>query len=418
MPSDHAPVRDYTATVLVALLFAVLLLGARDILIPPVVFPILAWGLWGYRDRPGIVPILNAAGALTVLWVLYAYGHLLGPLVLAFVIAYLLAPLVGALERRRFPRGPAVLVVTVPVVALLITLVALSGPQLFDQASSLLSRGPGMIATVLAWLDGVRDRLALLPFLSQSQREWLQGLDAQQAAQFLRDNADKILRQIGAWAVALTGQLGTLFGFLGYLIISPVMAYYLLRDWDTLLRNLRELIPPARRPAVSGFLDEFDTKLGRFVRGQILEATIVGTLTAAGLAIFGVPNAFLLGLIAGVFNLVPYIGFAIAAIPALIVALTMPDPGSGFLRVSAVYLAVQFLDSNVTGPRIVGSAVGLHPVTIMLALTFGGALLGFVGLVLAVPLAVLVKMIYSRAIERYRGSAFYQAGSEAVKSER
>jgi predicted PurR-regulated permease PerM len=155
------------------------------------------------------------------------------------------------------------------------------------------------------------------------------------------------------------------------------------------------------------FIEEYDRSLGTFFRGQLLEATLVGVLTAIGLAVLGVPSALLLGVIAGLCNLVPYIGIAISIIPALVVALTMPSPLDGLLRVGGVFLVVQFLDGLVTGPRLVGGSVGLHPVITMLALAFGGALLGFVGLLLAVPLAVLGKMLGELLLARYRGSTVY-----------
>jgi predicted PurR-regulated permease PerM len=138
----------------------------------------------------------------------------------------------------------------------------------------------------------------------------------------------------------------------------------------------------------------------------------VGILTGGGLALLGVPSALLLGVIAGLANLIPYIGIVISIVPALIVALTMPSPVGGLLRVGGVFAAVQFIDGSVTGPRIVGGSVGLHPVMTMLALAFGGAVLGFAGLLLAIPLAVLIRMIGARLLMRYRLSAMYgEAGA-------
>jgi predicted PurR-regulated permease PerM len=140
---------------------------------------------------------------------------------------------------------------------------------------------------------------------------------------------------------------------------------------------------------------------------------LVGVLTGVGLAILGVPSSLLLGVIAGLCNLVPYIGMVISILPALVVALTMPSPVDGLLRVGGVFLVVQFIDGSVTGPRIVGGSVGLHPVVTMLALAFGGAVLGFAGLLLAIPLAVLFKLAGARLLARYRASAVYGAAHTA-----
>jgi predicted PurR-regulated permease PerM len=246
-----------------------------------------------------------------------------------------------------------------------------------------------------------------LPFLTEEQRTWIHTLDAQELATLLQQNADSLLKAVAEWGLAFLRQLGTIVGFLGYVVVTPVVAFYLLRDWRPLLTFLEGLIPMAQRPGVVAFIEEYDESLGKFFRGQLIEATLVGTLTGIGLAVLGVPSALLIGVIAGLCNLVPYIGMAISIVPALIVALTMPSPLDGLLRVGGVFVVVQFIDGSVTGPRSVGGSVGLHPVVTMLALAFGGAVLGFAGLLLAVPLAVLFKLLGVRLLERYRASGLY-----------
>jgi predicted PurR-regulated permease PerM len=289
-------------------------------------------------------------------------------------------------------------------------LLVLAGPQVWNQAVTLVNAMPRFATTLLEFLAGIRTRLEGLPFLTAEQRTWIHDLDAQQLALLLQQNADAVLRELAEWGLAFLRRLGTVVGFLGYLVVTPVVAFYLLRDWKPLLEFLEGLIPPARRTGVVTFIEEYDNSLGKFFRGQLLEATIVGFLTGLGLAVLGVPSALLLGVVAGLCNVVPYIGIAISVIPALIVALTMPAPIEGLLRVGAVYAVVQFIDGWVTGPRILGGSVGLHPVVTMLALAFGGAMLGFAGLLLAIPLAVLIKMLGVRLLERYRSSAMYGAG--------
>jgi predicted PurR-regulated permease PerM len=219
------------------------------------------------------------------------------------------------------------------------------------------------------------------------------------------------------WGLNATQQVGTVLGFLGYLVITPVVAFYLLHDWPRLVTSLQSLVPPGRRPAILGFVHEYDAALGRWIRGQLIEATVVAVLTTIGLALVGVPSAVLLGLINGVFNVIPFIGFTIALVPALIVGLSMDDPAGGLLRVAGVFVVVNLIDGNVTGPRFVGRSVGLPPVAMMLAMVIGGAVLGFVGFVLAVPLATLAKMILERMVGRYKKSGFYQVGGE-VSGER
>ena len=402
-----APGRDALPAVLGGLMYLLLLVTLREILAPPLVLPLALLALWPLRDRPGVRPAMGIAVALTLVWGLKLYGGLLGPFLLALAVAYLLAPLVARLEQRRIGRGAAIGLVALPPILGLALLAALAGPQVWDQAVTLVSALPRFATTLMSFVASLRTRLEGLPFLTAAQRDWLHTLDAQQLATLLQENADGLLRALAEWGLAFGRRLGTLLGFLGYLVVTPVVAFYLLRDWRPLLGFLEDLIPPARRPALVAFIEEYDTSLGKFFRGQLIEATLVGLLTGVGLAVLGVPSALLIGVIAGICNLVPYIGIAISAIPALVVALTMDDPIGGLLRVGGVFLVVQFIDGSVTGPRIVGGSVGLHPVVTMLALAFGGAMLGFAGLLLAVLLAVLLRMLGSRLLARYRASAVY-----------
>jgi predicted PurR-regulated permease PerM len=399
--------RDVLPAILAGLLYILLLVSVREILIPPIILPLALVALWPLRTRPGMQAAIGIAVGLTLIWGLKLYGGLLGPFLLALAVAYLLAPLVAALEHRGVNRGIAIPLVALPPLAAVIVLAAFAGPQIWNQAVTLVNALPRFATTVLDFLSGIRARIESLTFLTEAQRTWVHQLDAQELAALLQQNADAILAEFAQWGVAFLRQLGTVLGFLGYLVITPVVAFYLLRDWKPLLTWLEDLIPPARRPALVAFIDEYDASLGRFFRGQLLEATLVGLLTGVGLAILGVPSALLLGVIAGLCNLVPYVGLAISVVPALVVALTMDSPLGGLLRVGAVFFVVQFIDGSVTGPRIVGQSVGLHPVVIMLALAFGGAVLGFAGLLLAIPLAVLVKMLGVRLLARYRTSAVY-----------
>lgn len=411
MPESPAA-RDALPALLAGLLYILLLVTLREILAPPLVLPLVLVALWPLRDRAGVRSAMGIALFLTVIWGLKRYGGLLGPFLLALAVAYLLSPLVTRLERRRVPRGLAIILVALPPVLAFVVLLLLAGPQVWDQAVTIVNAMPRFAATLLDFLAGLRSRIEGLPFLTAEQRTWVHALDAQELATLLQQNADGLLKAVAEWGLAFLRQLGTIVGFLGYVVVTPVVAFYLLRDWHPLLTFLEGLIPPTQRPGLVAFIEEYDESLGKFFRGQLIEATLVGTLTGIGLAVLGVPSALLIGVIAGLCNLVPYIGMAISIVPALIVALTMPSPLDGLLRVGGVFVVVQFIDGSVTGPRIVGGSVGLHPVVTMLALAFGGAVLGFAGLLLAVPLAVLFKLLGTRLLQRYRASGLY-AGADA-----
>ena len=163
-------------------------------------------------------------------------------------------------------------------------------------------------------------------------------------------------------------------------------------------------MPAPRRDRWLGFAREYDALLARFLRGQVLAALIVGLLTWIGLLIAGFPYSGLVGAIAGVFNLVPYLGLVASIVPVLVIALLSGNFLAALLKAAIVFGIVQLIDGSITGPRIVGGSVGLHPVWVLLALALGGFYFGLVGLLIAVPAAVLVKLVLREALAR-RGLA-------------
>ena len=412
MAEPQDPSRDLVALGLATLLFAVLLVVARDALSPPVVLLLLYLALWAHRSRTGVKVALGAGTFVTLLWLGENYGAFLGPFVAALVLAYLLAPAVTWVERRRARRPLAVAAVLVPLLGLVVAVVLLVAPQVADQASALAGKVPTFAGTLLRWMTGVRDRLAALSFLNADQRSWLDTLDADHLTQFLQAHASEILAAGAGWGLGLLRRAGTLLGFLGYVVITPVVLFHLLNDWSRVTAFLHDVIPPGRRDSIGAFALEYDRSMGRYVRGALTEATLVGTLTGVGMATAGIPNALLIAVVAGICNLVPYVGFVLSALVGLMVALTMDDPGSGLVRVAIVFGVVQLIDGSVTGPKIVGNSVGIHPVWIMVALALSGAFFGFPGLLFAIPLAVLVKMIGARLLARYKASSAYASAAE------
>jgi predicted PurR-regulated permease PerM len=394
---------------LALLLFGVMLISVRDILGPLLVFPLILLVLWPLRRRQDVRRILIASGILAIIWFLYHYSTLLGPFFVAGILAYLLSPAVAWLERKGARRSFAILGATVPILLLITGILMITIPQVVTQAGELVNRLPQFGQKLVGLLEGTRERLLTIRFLTEEQRIWLESLSSDSVGTILQQNGNVIAQRLWGWGLSLLRHVWSFFGLLGYLVITPVVTYYLLSDWGKMLEGIKTLIPPARREGIIGFINRYDHALGGFVRGQLIEATLVAVITTLGLMLLGVPSALLLGVTAGVFNVIPYIGIVISAVPALIIALTMADPLSGLWRVALVYGVVQFVDGNITGPRIVGESAGLHPLWVMLALAIGGAAMGFVGLLLAVPLAILVKMLGQRAFESYRRSGTYNA---------
>jgi predicted PurR-regulated permease PerM len=239
--------------------------------------------------------------------------------------------------------------------------------------------------------------------------EWverIQSLDEDVVA-FLQARSATLIRSAWTGVLGLGRGIGTLFSLLGYAVLTPVIAFYLMRDYRRLAAGLDRLIPPDRA-AVRSFFGAYDRLLSSYLRGQLTVALLVGLLTGVGLWIAQFPYAFLLGSITAVLGLVPYLGLVISLVPALAIALTSGAIGISLLKVAIVFGVTQGLEGAVISPRVLGGSTGLHPVWILMSIAFGGFFFGFVGLLIAVPVAAGLKLVISRSLDRYRASAFFQ----------
>ncbi len=393
---------------------AVLVLGAllwqvREVLSPIVLLALLLLVLWPERRHPFVARLLVAAGSLTALWILSVTGALLAPFVLGLAFAYLLAPAVAWLARHRVPRALAIVLTLLPFLAAIVLVVVVLVPALERQVVDFAARLPALLQRFGQWLVDVRSRfLESSPgLLSPEQEAWLRNLQPSDLVALVQQRWNDVAQ--GAWSafVGLGKGVGTVVTVVLYVVVTPVVTFYLLASWERFTGSLSGLVPPARRERVFAFLGEYDRLLGRYVRGALTEATLVGFVTWLGLAILGFPGALLLGVVSGICNLAPYVGFAISAVVGVFLALVSGAVIPSLIKVAVVFGITQIMDGSITGPRIVGGAVGLNPVWVMIALAFFGVLLGFVGVLVAVPLAILIRLVVERAVERYRHSSYF-----------
>lgn len=392
------------------IIFGALLWQVRVVLSPLLLFPLLVVVLWPQRGLASVTRFLLATGTLTFVWFVWTHGAVLAPFLLALAIAYFLAPAVDALERRGAPRGVAILLLLLPFLVVLVLGLLLLIPAVERQLVRLVGELPTLARRVADWLLQLRTRFLANSggLLTDAQAERLRNLQPSDLVNMVNAQWSDVAGRAWSALMGVGKGLGVVLGVLSYLVVTPVVTYYLLKAWHQFTRRIEELVPPAHRASVFGFLSEYDTLLGRYLRGQILEATLVGVLTGGGLWLLGFPGALLVGVIAALGNLVPYIGLPLSMIPGLMFALVSGEPWSNLIKLLVVFGVVQFIDGSITGPRIVGKSVGLNPVWVMVALVLFGSLMGFVGLILAVPLAVLVKMLVARALTRYQDSALYR----------
>lgn len=330
------------------------------------------------------------AALLVVMWLL---GQAVLPFILGAGIAYLLDPVADRLERWGLSRTMAVVVITFAAILIFVAMVLLVVPVLARQASALIETAPEMMNKAQAFLAARFPEL--LP-------------EGSTVGSALTDLGQAIGDQWKNVAQTLMNSVGGVISTVALLVIVPVVTFYLLLDWDHLVAQVDRLLPREHAPTIRRLAHEIDVALSGFVRGQGLVILILGTWYSFGLMLVGLPFGFFIGMMAAMLSFIPYVGVLIGGATAIGVALFSfwGDP-LWIGAVIAIFAAGQVVEGNYLQPKIVGGHVGLHPVWLLLALSVFGALFGFVGMVMAVPMAAALGVLARFVTERYRESALY-----------
>jgi predicted PurR-regulated permease PerM len=370
-----------------ALLLLAFLFTLRDFLTPMVGFVALTVFYFALRDKTAR-PIFFAATAILVMWGLSQVGNILAPLFIALALAYILRPLVALLEGRKLSRAAASGIVLAVVIVVTVVAGILIIPQLVGQVGELISKVVASAPTWRAWIETtIFSLLTRFPV----DPEKLQTLLLQELPSQLQAVFAKLLQGVLNLTAALSGVLGQIVN----VILVPVLAYYFMKDYGKGREVLLAYIPETHRDNVVNLLERADDLMSGFLRGQLLVMLAVGVLTALGLWIAGVPYALFLGAMTGLLNIIPFLGLYISLALALAVALFAPEPVSQIIRVVIVFVIVQGLEGAVLSPKIVGDRVGLHPIWVIISVFIAAQFLGFVGLILGVPLAALLKVVFN-----------------------
>ena len=331
------------------------------------------------------------------------HGILL-PFVAGMVLAYLLDPVADRLERLGMRRLFAALIIIGVVVLVFVLLVLLIVPFLGGQLAAFAQNVPGYFRRLQA--------VVVEPNVPWLRRFFGENLPTGDAAV-----GDLVTQGVG-WITGFLRSLWaggqTLVSVLSLLVVTPVVAFYLLVDWDRMVSSVARCVPVRQRETVPGLAREIDRAIAGFIRGQSAVCLILGTFYAVGLSVVGLNFGVLIGLFAGLITFIPYVGSLTGLLLSTGVALAQFWPEwTWVLAVVAIFFAGQFLEGNIVTPKLVGESVGLHPVWLIFALFAFGYLFGFVGLLIAVPLAAAVGVIVRFALRRYLASPFYSGVEEA-----
>lgn len=329
---------------------------------------------------------------------LYMLKAILLPFVVGFAIAYLLDPSVDRLEAAGLSRTLATTVITGAFFAIVILLLLVLYPLLETQTAGFLARVPDYVERI---------RGIALPFLEGG----ITGLESSDL-DGIRGVAADFAKQSVAWLGQALGNLWhgglALFNLLSLIFVTPVVAFYLIRDWDRIVAVVDGLLPRRDAEVIREQMCQIDEALSGFVRGQGSVALVLGVLFAVGWSLTGLDFGLLIGLGAGLLAFIPYVGAVIGFGTAFIVGLVQfgIDPLHLGL-ITAIFVVGQTLDGVFLTPHLVGGRIGLHPVWVIFALMAGGALFGFVGIFLAVPVSAVISVLLRFGIERYQTSNTY-----------
>ncbi len=349
---------------------------------------------------PWVVGVLVAS---VVLWLLYALNDIMAPFIIAAVLAYILNPLVEKLRNYKVKRGLAAMLVMFLALLILLALVLIIVPMLVGQFNNILSRVPQIIGfmqdTAIPWLNKYLGMH--ISVNSETVTTWLQSHTGS-----LKDAVQKI-------APTLMKQSGSVVVIATNMVLLPFLLYYFLLDWQRWSHGIKALVPRRFIDTFNRITLNMDSVLGEFLRGQLMVMLIMGVIYGTGLMLTGLDSGFAIGMIAGILVFVPYLGAFTGLLLATLAGALQFGSWNGMLMVWGVFAIGQFLESFLITPKIVGDRIGLSPFWVIFSLMAFGQLMGFVGMLVGLPLAAVSLVLLREGSEVYFNSRFYKQRSDS-----
>ncbi|MEM1243565.1 MAG: AI-2E family transporter [Pseudomonadota bacterium] len=340
-------------------------------------------------------------GFFVHLLLVYLLSSVLTPFVIAAFLAYVMNPLVKKLILFYVPRTVAVIVVFVAVLLLVGLLCFLLIPLLEKQIVLFINQIP----VYLNWIQA-----KVLPLLDK-YFGISQGIDANNIKRILMQHWQQAGNIATLVIKTITQSTFSIIQFVIYLVLIPVVAFYLLRDWHNVWRGVRDLLPRSIEPTVTRLTFQCNEVIGAFFRGQLIVMIALGVFYSIVLSLLGLQLALLLGFVIGLISVVPYLGFTIGLLVTLLVAYLQFGDWLHIIYVLLIFGFGNILEGMILTPWLVGDKIGLHPVAVIFAVLAGGELFGFLGVLLALPVAAVIMVLLRHVHDRYRQSEVYQAKS-------
>lgn len=343
--------------------------------------------------------LIWAGFTVVVILLIWLFRPILLPFVVGIALAYILNPAVSLVQRAGIGRAWASAIVLLAVLGIIVGVFVVVTPLVAAQVVGLASRLPGYIS----------DLQTLMRAIAPQLNEWLGPERAAQLQASLSQFLGSGLEFLGSLATQVAQSGLTVINTVSVLILTPVVAFYLLLDWEGMVKGIDDLLPREHRREIRIVLDQIDQSIAGVFRGQGSVILVLCVYYATALTLTGLNFGLVIGLMTGLFSFIPFFGFLIGFVLSMGIALVQFAPDWWFiLVVFMVYMVGQFLEGNVLYPRLVGQSININPVWLMFALFAFGLLFGFVGLILAVPLSAITATLTRYAIGRYKDSTLYR----------
>lgn len=336
-----------------------------------------------FSDEEAVILALVLVAGLLII---YLFGRILTPVIAAVIVAYILAPIMDRLVRLRIPPTMAASLLSLLFLGFLLLVALVLLPFMWSQIMTFTLELPKMLGEFQHTLGLLPERFPEL--LDEAQvRQWIQQLN-------LASLGTQAASQLPRLLTYSLSTIPNLISVLIYLLIVPMMVFFMLKDRITLWRSIATLLPSKRR-ILNDIGREMNHQIANYIRGKVIEILIVGAVSYVTFQLLGLNYSALLAVLVGVSVLIPYIGATVATVPVALIALFQFGLTAPFYTVVGAYLIIQILDGNVLVPLLFSEAVNLHPIFIITAVIFFGGIWGFWGIFFAIPLATLVKAVYN-----------------------
>ncbi len=329
---------------------------------------------------------------------LWFLGDVLLPFIVGGAIAYMMDPVADRLERLKFSRVAATAIISLIAILVIIPVLIFVVREVAVQTAGLLEQAPKYLTSLYTYLS---ERLPTLLDETSTLRKALSGFGAT-----LQERGTALVQTVFSSAIGVINAAV-------FVVVVPVVAFYLLLDWDNMIARIDALLPRDHAPVIRQIATEIDNTLASFVRGQLTVCAILGTFYAVALMIVGLQFGLVVGVIAGLITFIPYVGALVGGALAIGLALFQFWGEPQWIVVVAVIFAIgQFLEGNILTPKLVGESVGLHPVWLLFALSAFGTVFGFVGMLVAVPVAAILGVLTRFGVTQYQSSRLYRGLDE------